>query len=207
MLATTEAVLIFGTFNPVTNAHLELGKKMREVRPDADIIYVPASQDFIKTRKKYDDKNIIPDPDRIDILKKVVETEGFIVSTAEVEKKVDGITYNTVNYFKKTYQDIYICMGMDKVGELHKWYFSEELMSENKFLICTRENQHIEDVATAEEKKYLEHFTEVEMDVQSQEISATLIREAYNDGKLECVRDIIPDEVFYYLKNQILSKN
>lgn len=199
MLTKTEAVLIFGTFNPITNAHLELGKRMHEVRPEADIIYVPASQDFIKTRKKYDDKNIIPDPDRVDILKKVVEAEGFVVSTAEVDKKVDGITYNTVNFFKETYQNIYICMGMDKVCELHKWYFSEELMSENYFLICTRGNQHIEEVATDEEKKYLSHFTEVEMDVASQEISATQIREAYLDGDLERVRTIIPSEVFEYL--------
>lgn len=199
---TREAVLVFGTYNPVTLAHIYLGKCVKALKPDADIIYIPSRRSFIKTWKQYDDNNIFSDEERIALLKECALAEGFGVDTLEVDEIVDGRTILTVEHFKKTYDNVYICMGMDKVLEFHKWYRSDELVADNKFLICTRAGQHISDVATDLVKAHIDNFTEVEMPETMQHISATAVRKAYLDNNLDSVNDLIPTPVYDFLKNR-----
>ncbi len=197
-----EVVLVFGTYNPVTLAHISLGKCVKALKPEADIIYIPSRRSFIKTWKQYDDDNIFSDEDRINLLRKCVEAEGFSVDTLEVDEVVDGRTILTIEHFKKTYDTVYICMGMDKVLEFHKWYRSEELVSNNKFLICTRAGQHILDVATDLVRAHIGNFTEVAMPEAMQKISATQVRRAALDNDLDSVKDMIPKLVYDFLRKR-----
>lgn len=194
-----EVVLIFGTFNPVTNAHVGMGLAARKARPEADIVYVPTNGRFLHSWKNLDDENTLSDENRVMLLRKAVQAYGFGVETLEVDGTVDGRTYHTVQYFKDRGKQVFICMGMDKVPEYHIWYKGEELLRENRFLICTRSHTHIDDVATDLVKKYRDHFTEIEMDDANQDVSATQIREAFRNGTLEQVRDRMPSVVYEYL--------
>lgn len=196
------AVLVFGTFNPVTKAHVALGQAVREKLPEADVIYVPSSGRFLKGWKNLEEKHTLPENNRISLLTNALSPFGFEVSTVEVDGTVDGKTYHTVAYFKERYKQVYICMGMDKVGEFHIWYKGEELVKENQFLICTRNNEHIEDVATPLVERERKHFTEVVLAEEYQEMSASKVREAYLGKRLDTVRNMIPENVYEYLEGK-----
>lgn len=198
-----EAVLIFGTFNPVTVAHVNMGKAARRAMPGADIVYIPSNGNFLHSWKNLDERNRISDEDRIRLLKGAVEPWGFQVDTLEVDGTVDGKTYHTVKNYKDRGKEVVICMGMDKITEFQKWYRGEELLGENRFLICTRDNLHIRDAATELVNRYLDHFQELPMDEQMQSVSATQIREAFFDGDLERVREQMPENVYQYFNEKI----
>lgn len=195
-----EAVLLFGTFNPVTNAHIALGDRVQKLLPDADVIYIPCNGRFLHSWKKLDGQQIFSDEERVRLLTDAVTPRGFQVDSLEVQGLVDGKTYHTVAYFKERYEKVFLCMGMDKVGEFHLWYRAEELLGENRFLICTRSHLHIDDVKTELVEKYRDHFREVSMEDDTQDISATQIREAFLEGTLDLVRDKIPCNVYEFLK-------
>lgn len=197
-----EVVLIFGTFNPVTNAHIGMGIAAKRALPEADIVYVPSSGRFLHSWKNLDVQNTLSDEDRVMLLRSAAANYGFGVETIEVDGTVDGRTYHTVQYFKNLGKKVIICMGMDKVPEFHIWYKGEELLRENRLLICTRSNTHIDDVATELVRQYRDHFTEIEMGEDTQNVSATQIREAYLNGTLEQVRDRMPEVVYEYLRNR-----
>lgn len=199
MADMNDVILVFGTFNPVTNAHIGMGRAAQRVLPEARVIYIPSNGRFLHSWKNLDEKNTLSDAERAGLLRQAGAPFGFEVDTLEMDGTVDGKTYHTVEYFKKKGYNVYVCMGMDKVPEFELWYYSEELLRENRFLICTRNHTHIADVATPLVQKYMDHFQEVPMDCEMQEISATQVREAYLNGTLEQVRDKIPDCVYTFL--------
>lgn len=195
-----KAILIFGTFNPITNAHLYLGIRTKELINDADVIYIPAKDDFLKGWKGMGDESIISN--RLSLLKEVTGEYGFLVSSIEVDGVVDGKSINTINYFKNEegYEEVFFVMGTDKVPELQRWYKSEELVSANRFLVFSR-GEKLEDVMTDFTRKYADHFQSVEADPGYADISATRVREALSNGHLEDIEKLVPAKVYEYLSS------
>lgn len=197
-----KAVLIFGTFNPITNAHLELGIQCKSLIPNADIYYVPSNLNYMKNWKNVD-VNLLKDGERIGLIKDVVSPFEFNVSDIEILKIVNGNTYETVSYFKELgYEEVYICLGYDKLSELHLWYKSEELVSQNNFLVFKRENKGIEDCECPLILQYKDKFIEVGGNSKYQGISSTIVRNAYYERKLDDVKDYIPNVVYEYLSRK-----
>ena len=197
------AALIVGTFNPITNAHLNLGHLAKKHLPDADIIYVPAKDSFLAGWKGMDSELILNQEERYRLVKEAVEPMRFRVSDCEISGESDGRTINTVNCLKEKfgYEEIYLCMGTDKVGELEKWYKAEELVSENKFMIVERGEDSLEDVMTDFTKKYGSKFITVHSCEGYKDISSTIIRDYCRKNDMDGIRDMVPDNVYNYLKN------
>ncbi len=194
--------MLFGTFNPVTTAHVNMGKAVRKALPESDVVYIPSNGRFLHSWKNLDRRNRLSDGDRVRLLREAVEPLGFRVDTLEVDGIVDGKTYYTVQYYKDRGKEVVICMGMDKLGELQKWYRGEELLRENRFLICTRGNVRLRDAATELVNRYLDHFQELPMQEETQNVSATQIREAFLAGELERARDQMPENVYRYFREK-----
>ena len=192
------AILILGTFNPVTIAHINIGLKAGEMIPDSDVIYVPAKDEFLRNWKGFSEDSIVRE--RVTLLEKAAERYGFKVCHAELDGIVDGKTVNTIEYMRNTvgYKDICLCMGTDKVGELGMWYKGKELLSRNRFIIFER-GATSDDVMDDLTREYAHNFTFVKEDEKYRDISATEVRNALSEGDLSKVRALVPDEIYEFL--------
>lgn len=90
-------VFIFGTFNPATNAHINMGITAKNVladktNSDVDIIYVPTCDNYIGSWKGYHKGSIMPGNIRVQLLTDAVKEYEFSVSDIEVAGIVDGKT-------------------------------------------------------------------------------------------------------------------
>lgn len=202
------ACLIFGTFNPLTIAHVNMSAIAKRTLPDADVIYIPAKNRFLRSWKGLDNRAILDDKIRLGLIREAFcGTDYVSVSSVEIDGLTDGRTYNTIRYFRdeKGYDDIYLCFGTDKVAELHTWYRGPEIIRENRFLILTR-GQGLSEAMTEETAMYRDNFIEVPCDMPS--VSATMVREACQKGELDRVKDFLPFNVYDYLKqNNAYAKN
>lgn len=198
-----KVVLIFGTFNPITNAHLELGIQCKSLIPSADIYYIPSNMNYMKNWKNVD-VSLLKDGERTRLIKYVVSPFGFNVSNIEILGIVNGNTYETVSYFKENlgYEEVIICLGYDKLSELHLWYKAEELISQNKFLVFKRKNKGIRDCECPLILQYKDRFIEVGGNSKYQGVSSTIVRNVYYERKLDDVKDYIPDVVYEYLSQK-----
>lgn len=200
-MAHRGVVLLFGTFNPFTNAHLNIGVLAKEKYPDYDIFYVPAKAHFMTSYKGLSDSNIFPEEKRLECIRGAVsDFADFDVSDIEIKGLVDGKSINTVDYFKKVlnYTDVVLCFGTDKVNELEDWYRGRELVRDNKFLIVTRDGDSLSDVMTEYTNKYRDNFTEISNDLYSN-VSGTKVRQAIAEGDLAFVRAAVPEYVYNIL--------
>lgn len=195
------AILIFGTFNPITYAHVNLGLQSRKVVDDSDVIFIPAKDEFLRSWKGYGSESILDS--RVSLLKSVAAEYDFLVSEIEVDGTVDGRSINTINYIKShyEYEKVYFCMGTDKVPELEKWYKASELVSENEFLVFTR-GETLESVMRDFTRQYADRFHEVPEDDRFADMSSTKVREALKNNDIESVRNMVPQKVYEYLSEE-----
>lgn len=194
-------ILIGGTFNPVTKAHMSMGQKCMEIMPDADICYIPANLDFMSDWKEICSDEVFNDQSRFALLEMAIKEtfgqgEAVTISDIECRKITDGRTYNSILYFKKIYTEVYWCMGADKVGEITEWYMPEKIIEEARIILFTRD-----DIECLENDYYLKHKDRfvVINDNNMKGISSTQIRVAYKEDRLQSVASMIPESVYDYL--------
>lgn len=190
------AVLIFGAFNPVTNAHINMGVCAQREYPDADITYVLSGMDYLREWKGLKEGDTLSYSLRYRILRESLKPYGFIASDIECQCVVLNYTYEIAEYFSNQYQEVILCMGADKLCELHKWHRGEELVSSFKFLVIIRNNSLGE--LDASLKKYECNFTYVDA-LEYQEVSSTEVRKAYIEGRLEDIKNVVPEYVYQFL--------
>lgn len=193
-----KAVLVIGSFNPVTHAHLTLGLMSATKMPDADIWYVPANSKFVSCKLQSD--TIFSDGERLTMLMQTVNRYGFHVCIGELKGTLDGMTYNTVEYFKNSlkYEEVYICIGYDKLDELHSWFKAQELVTENYFLVFPRGDKSLYDCTDAFILKHIHQFIPMQ-ETGYATTSSTIIRQAYRDNELDNVKPFLPYEVYTYI--------
>ena len=154
-------VIIGGTFNPPTLAHLELAKRAKE-KVNADyVIFVPAKTSYLRNWKKYQNSDIYDDKVRIKMIKSC-ETDWLKVDTCEIDEIVSGSSYDTIQYLKNKYhtKEIYFAVGSDKLEEIPRWKYSELLLTTEKFLVMKRNYDNIEEMIKSNDtlKKYKDSF-------------------------------------------------
>ena len=195
-----QGILIGGTFNPFTNAHKEMAVTIRELFPEADIIYVPSNMKYIAGWKELPKGEVFSGKNRVELIREAVkEIPNCLVSDIESTGAADGRTYHTVQYYKEFYEELFLCIGSDKLQELERWYRAEELLQEVNILLFTR-GERLENVTSAFIKKYRGRIREVLFDYPG--ISSSLIRTLYADGKIEEIRKYVPETVYQYLKRK-----
>ncbi len=201
--------VITGTFNPVTNAHMELGKFAKEKLGDScQVVYVPAKASFLRTWKHMESKDIIPDADRYQMLMQAASKNGFLCDSCEIYDTVPGNTYLTLEYLADKYkmrkQDVYYVCGSDKLSELNRWSYAEKLVNEYQFLIVRRNFDDVEEIIQKNSflEKRREHFIIMDSSPENQSISSTMVRDAIKERKLEDVKEIIPDIVYQELERK-----
>lgn len=198
------AILLFGTFNPVTNAHLELGRRASAFVKEADVYYVPASGKFLRDWKMLDESSVFSEEDRLFLLQRAVEPYGFFVSDLEVKGVVSGKTYDTITYFKTNYEyhEIYVVIGSDKLKEIGTWVKAKQLLSENNFLVFDRSGDKTEEMEIFD-SPIKDHFLWMESPSSIEMISSTKVRECFHNGNLLPVKKEIPEVVYRFLADKM----
>ena len=144
-----------GTFDPVHNGHLLLGKQAYEEYGLDEIWYMPS---HIPPHKK--DRTITAGEARIDMLQLALQNLPYCV-LSDFEMKREGNTYtaHTLALLKEEYPEceFYFIIGADTLFELPTWKEYEEVFKITDF-ICISRPGYDEDKAQAYKKYYKERF-------------------------------------------------
>ena len=189
-------ILLFpGSFNPITNAHIEIAKIAQEKINAEKVLFVPAHDKYVAKKKK-----VIYGDIRCKLINESTPADMYALSI-EVDSVKPKKTYDTVDVVRKMNigKDIYICLGVDNVKTLTTWYNWKQFVKENKFVICSRNEVSLEEVLRESEVKEYEHnFTEIS--IPKNNISSSLVRELCSRGEMDRVKKIVPINVYQYLR-------
>lgn len=188
-------ILIFGAFDPPTNAHIAMGNYLHFRYPNCLIVYIPAKNEYLKSDWKKQVK-ILDLNTRVELLQNC--TEDF-VSVSDIEKNLSGNTYDTVETYKKLtcIPRFNIALGADNLKDINKWYKWDCLVEQNDFVIFTRGNK-------CQFPKYLEkyrkNFNFLKFHWGS--VSSTKVREACQKEDWKTVEKLVPINVYEYLRRR-----
>lgn len=195
-------VIIGGTFNPPTLAHLELARRAKE-KVNADyVIFVPAKTSYLRNWKKYQNSDIYDDKVRIQMIKSC-ETDWLKIDTCEIDEIVSGSSYDTIQYLKNKYhtKEIYFAVGSDKLEEIPRWKYSELLLTTEKFLVMKRNYDNIEEIIKSNDtlKKYKDSFILCDSSEEYQTYSSTQVRKMIEENNIRKLQNYIPKQVIKIL--------
>lgn len=198
-----QAVLIIGTFNPITLAHIKMADIARSHLSEANIFFVPTADEYLLNKKGLETDMIIPARDRVRLIKEAVSETGYEVFDLEVTGRLDGRTIFTVDYFKEKlgYEQVYICLGADKLKSLHHWYEGERLIDENQFLVINRYGYDFNELASEYVNEHKTHFVEAGACDGYSSVSASEVRRACKEGNPDSIEELVPANAYRYLLN------
>lgn len=194
-----------GTFDPIHNGHLMLGRYARDLFELDEIWFMPngtpphKANDSIEYRTKY----------RVEMVKRAISNENdFVLQLYEVENKEVNYSYLTMEYFKETYpkHEFYFIIGADSLFNIEKWKCPERLLKTCVILAAYRDGKNKKEMD--EQISYLNEKYGADIRLLSTpnvDISSSEIRKKL---KLhEDVTDMMPAGVCeYILENQLYEE-
>jgi nicotinate-nucleotide adenylyltransferase len=184
--------LFFGTFNPIHVGHLILAEYL-QVRTDLDEVWlVVTPHNPFKNRS-----NLLPDRERLHLVNLALEGHEHLRSSdIEFGLPQPNYTAQTLAYLREKHPelDFSIIMGEDNLRTMYKWRNVESILENHRILAYPRHT----DMPAEEMEKLLQNYTNVELvDAPKIEISATLIRKSFVEGKP--LKNLLPKVVFDYI--------
>lgn len=180
-----------GSFNPPTNAHINLAKQIIEKYSVNKIVFVPVST-------KYNKNGLAPDKDRFEMLQKICnKNDKMQVSSIELDTQRQLYTIETLKILQQQNpeDEIYFILGTDNLKELDTWHNAQELISTYKILVLKRNNDNVKDIIenTSILKKHEGSFIELK-DIEQIDLSSSQIREKLQKG--ENIKEVVPEEIY-----------
>lgn len=128
-------VVVGGSFNPPTIAHLHIASIAKEFTKAKKCIFLPVGDNYNK-------KGMIPSKHRLMMLQSVICTKsGDCIETYEIKCTSTPTTYQSLSYIKHKYgeeNNYYFVMGSDNLKEVSKWENANELLDEFYLLTFKR---------------------------------------------------------------------
>lgn len=127
--------LLGGTFDPIHNAHIYMGKVAKKFLSLNKVIYIPAG--VLAHKKAHTDDAKL----RHDMVRLAIDgIEGFEVSDYETKKQTPSYSVETVEYFKSIYPDdeLVFIVGEDSLDYVDRWYMADKLLSMCSFAVIGR---------------------------------------------------------------------
>lgn len=187
-----------GSFDPCHRGHINLALDAARQANLTKVILMPARVQPFKIDTKTAGNN-----HRLNMLKAAVENIAELeVSDWEMRQEELSYTYLTMREAKRQAGDetqVFFISGTDSFLEISRWKNSEELISENRFIVGVRPGYRVDELE-AEIKRLSELYgTEIiKIDNRRFHISSTEIRERLRDGK--DISDLVTPGVERYIK-------
>lgn len=188
-------LFIPGSFNPITNAHIEMAKIAAEKVKAYYTYFIPAHDTYVARKR-----TLIPGNVRCSLIDLAVPDDLYMSATRyEVASYLPTKTYETINALKSNGNEYFICLGMDNIKTLTTWYNWQKFVEENQFVACVRNGENLEEtLAKCGLENYKDHFTEIE--IPENNISSSLVRKLCEEGRFDEVKNLVPKNVYEYLE-------
>lgn len=193
-----------GTFDPVHNGHILLGKQAYMEYGLDEIWFMPS---HIPPHKK--DHHVTDSEDRINMLKLALKDIPYCqVSDFEMKREGNTYTARTLELLRTEYPDdkFYFIIGADSLFQLETWYHPEQVMALTAFLVSERECES-GGRSFKQQISYLRDKYGAEIQVLHNEevdIASAGIRKRISEGK-DVAKDL-PKAVESYIKSHGLYR-
>ena len=195
-----------GTFDPIHNGHLMLGRFARDLFALDEIWFMPngppphKSNDSIEFRTKH----------RVEMVRRAILNEkDFVLQLYEVKNKEVNYSYLTMEHFRETYpeHEFFFIIGADSLFSIEKWKCPERLLKTCVILAAFRDGKNKKEMD--EQISYLNEkyganihlLSTPNVDISSSEIRKKLkLNEDVSDAMPSCVYE-------YIIKNQLYEED
>jgi nicotinate-nucleotide adenylyltransferase len=193
-----------GTFDPIHNGHIVLGKQaLKEYNLDK-IWFMPTGHPPHKKDHKVTDASY-----RFQMVKLAIEgQEEFVCS--DFELLLGGTTYTAKTLFllheKFPEHTFYFIIGADSLFEIEKWYEPKKVLSQAIILAADREYEEADKSIGAQIAYLTAHYNADirRLHCREMDISSSEIRELVEEG--ESISDYVPEVVEEYIIRHRLYK-
>lgn len=190
-----------GSFNPVTNAHLNIAKLVQQKYNLDKVVFVPMGDHYPKLE-------LAKEEHRYEMLKIATRKEDKLeVSDIELNLPNSLTMLQAFKKIEEQYKNIksYFIIGADNLNKLVSLDDFEILAKNYNFIVIGRNNINIQEKLKLNPilERFKAHFNILE-DNPYENISATSVRNALKSGKNNYVSNIIAYDVEEYIrKNKV----
>lgn len=196
--------ILGGTFDPIHNGHLMLGRHARDLFDLDEIWVMPNGMPPHKSKCSIDSLT----EHRVEMIKRAIASEKkFTLQLYEVERKEVHYSYLTMEYFKTAYpeHEFYFIIGADSLFTLEKWKCPDRLLRTCVMLAAYRDGKSRQEMLR--QIQYLNHKYDADirlLETPDVDISSTEIKEAL---KLRhSIQKMVPQSVYEYICEHDLFK-
>lgn len=201
-------VVMGGSFNPPTIAHLKLMQTAVTAIDASKGIFVPTAHDYVakKMKKQLCPQDTLSESIRVAMLESFCrEDNRLFVSKIQFLRTGRGYDYEMLTDIQKDFpkSELFFVTGSDKLYILPKWHRVNEFLKDFRILVANRGEDNLEKIK--EENPYLakhwDRFTVFLVPEEISKISSGVFREKIH-AKDETAKELVTEEVW-----QIMSKN
>lgn len=187
--------VLFGSFNPITNAHITALKTAVETIGTDKGVLVATNDAYLKRKMvKRGDGFCLSEEERREIIEKACASEPNLEFWGFEMGGISPKRYKTLAKIQKQYPDaeLWEVQGVDKVRSISKFRDSEEYVNNVKFAIFDRDRIDLDALIDADAllSQHRDRFTLLPALAEGAEISSTEVRRRFLAG--EDFSDIVP---------------
>ena len=196
--------ILGGTFNPIHNGHLALGRYAKE-KFELDQIWIMPNGNPPHKKNAQIESNT---NHRVEMARlAIAEEEGFCLQLYEVERKEVNYSYLTMEHFVGEYphDEFYFIIGADSLFNIEKWKCPERLLKTCIILAANRDGRNQAEME--QQIQYVNQKYDADIRLLNMpmiDISSTEIREDMKE--LRTIRNLVPTSVYeYIIENQLFK--
>lgn len=208
--------LFGGTFDPVHNGHLAVGKAALSQLHLDQLIYIPAPSPPHKL-----EVDITSFYHRLAMLELAVgDKKGFSVSPIEAERHGPSYTIDTLSIIRQRFEGdvtFFYVIGLDAFAEICTWKQYQQLLCEVCFVVIDRpshDNATCEQIVLTELQGYTSTgqgswfhengSTIYRLAMEPVDVSSTVVRMLLQEGK--SVEGLVPERIIGYVQENRLYR-
>lgn len=186
-----------GTFDPIHNGHLMLGKQAYKEYALDEIWYMPSGH---PPHKK--NHHVTEPAMRLAMTELAVKNhKGFICSDFEIRRMGNTYTAQTLRLLHKSYPEhtFYFIIGADSLYEIESWYEPDQVMVQAVILAASREYEDSE-YSMEDQIAYLTARYDADIRMlhcEEMNISSAELRQMVTRG--QSIAEYVPQEVISYI--------
>jgi len=199
--------ILGGTFNPIHWGHLLIAETALDQLSLDQVIWVPSSQPPHR-----DQATLVDLSHRMAMVEQAIASHSaFTLATVPLQDNRKSYAIEIYQRLQATYPQSqwYWIIGLDAFQTLPRWYCTQELTKQCRWLVAPRAIGSEEAVAICQQvaQQIMAQGNRLEwflLDMPRVEISSSLIRQYCGDRR--SIRYIVPDAVYtYILQHQLFS--
>lgn len=195
-----EKIILFGgSFDPIHNGHLSVGKVVLEKLDGDQLIFVPARRSPHKVQPPEEGHH------RMAMIERAIAGyEKFSVSDCELVRDEPSYTLDTIRHFREELGegvDLFWLIGADQLADFGKWYHVTELVTCCRVAVMHRAGYPAPKFDQLERVLGCNQIRALERDVVETpliDISSTEIRNHLAAGRL--CEGVLPEPVIRYIE-------